>query len=84
MRRHIHVRGNGIIVVSQKEEIEGLIRVGAADSRRELDRILSWARLAYDGKTWLVPGVAEASYPDHAKSALRSWTDWVFKSRRAA
>ena len=35
------------------------------------------SRLAYDGKTLLVPGVPEAETDDEAYEAFEKWIDWL-------
>ena len=37
------------------------------------------ARHAYDGKTLLAPGVAEADDQEQGMTALIKWRDWIFK-----
>ena len=40
-------------------------------------RIEAGARLAYDGKTLLVPGIPEAESDDEAYRAFEKWIDWL-------
>jgi len=41
------------------------------------DRIEAGARLAYDGKTLLVPGIPEAEDDNAAYEAFEKWIDWL-------
>lgn len=39
------------------------------------------ARLAFDGKTILVPGIPEAESQVEAGRALQAWVEWAFKRK---
>lgn len=45
------------------------------------DRVEAHARLAYDGKTLLVPGVPEAATNDDALLAVRLFIKWAIKQK---
>lgn len=49
---------------------DGSIAIASAPARVLRDAVAGSARLAYDGKTWLVPGVPEAVSTDEALRAL--------------
>jgi hypothetical protein len=56
---------------------DGAIQIarGPAAALREL--IYGTARLAYDNKTWLVPGIPEAPDQKEAGDALGRYMDWI-------
>lgn len=45
-------------------------------------RVEAGARLAYDGKTLLVPGIPEAQSDDEAYEAFRKWIDWLINPEK--
>lgn len=61
---------------------EGAIEIarGADAAVRKL--ITGTARLAYDNKTWLVPGVPEASGQQEAGDALGRYLEWIGKGAK--
>jgi len=52
----------------------------ATGSKSTMGAIRACARLAYDNKTYLVPGVPEAETQSDGIDALMKWRDWM-KSR---
>jgi hypothetical protein len=51
-----------------------------SDKQTLLKVVEGTARLAYDNKTWLVPGIPEASNENEKLKALRAYRVWVGKS----
>lgn len=67
---YAHCYRSGEIELSRKADLPGAICIGKG-SRAELDaKIGGRARRAYDGKTWLVPGLPEADNDADAEAAL--------------
>ena len=63
----LSVQRNGTLVISRKRIFDNIPIVEGKKSA--LEKCLVMARLAYDGKTFLVPGVPEA---DSEKEALEA------------
>ncbi|PKR53535.1 host nuclease inhibitor protein [Thalassospira marina] len=60
---------------------EGAMAIMTGPASEITDEITSKSRLAYDGKTLLVPGIPEAPSAEHAKAALDRFVEWVHKCR---
>lgn len=56
---------------------EGALPIIDGTPRMVRELIYATARSAHDGKTWLVPGVAEAPSPGDACSKLMSYREWL-------
>lgn len=72
---HAYCYASGEIMFGPKGP-EGTIRIATGRAKRLRDAISPAARLAYDNKTLLVPGVPEADDQIQAGDALARWLDW--------
>ena len=59
---------------------EGALAIDVVSGRAQLSRLLTTARLAYDGRSYLVPGVPEAVDDNAALDALVAWREWAVQS----
>jgi hypothetical protein len=57
---------NGVIKFRAGKEPKGALNLARGTGKRFRDVVTANARLAYDGKTWLVPGIPEAMEDDNA------------------
>lgn len=55
----------------------GMFPLGKGKGARLIDAIQGIARLAYDGRTWLVPGIPEAETNEEAVEAAKRFRDRV-------
>lgn len=70
---YAHCYRSGEILLSEQSFVDGCLQIGSG-TQSELERKLAArARLAYDGKTWLVPGLPEAECEDDALGAFREF-----------
>ena len=76
---YAHCYRSGEIELSRKPELPGAILIGKGPKQDIEAKLAGRARLAYDGETWLVPGIPEAECDDEAEVALAK-----FKIRFAA
>ena len=60
----------------------GVITFAAGDGENLRQMVEVTSRHAYDGKTYLVPGVPEAANDVDAKDALLDWCDWLSQGER--
>ena len=67
---YAHCYRSGKIEVSEKEDLDGAIRVAQGAHDELIERLSGRARLAYDNQTWLVPGLPEADTEKDAELAL--------------
>lgn len=67
---YAHCFRSGEIEISEKADVPGMICFGKGSAEDLENRLQGRARLAYDGETWLVPGVPEAEDADKALDAL--------------
>lgn len=56
---------------------EGALPIIKGKAKDVRDKIEGNARLAYDGKTWLVPGIPEAADDIAALDALERFIKWI-------
>ena len=70
---YLHCYRSGKIVLSRAPDMEGAIQLcqGPKDDLKQ--RLSAKARLAYDGETWLVPGLPEAQSEAEASAALAAF-----------
>ena len=52
---------------------DGAIEIARGGKKQLEECVLPPARLAYDGRTWLVPGIPEADFDDEAMAALKAF-----------
>ncbi len=62
-----------------KKVPEGVIIIAENITRTQRDKLAIRARMAYDNKTLLVPGIPEADSDDEALDALHRWKNWATK-----
>ena len=75
---YAHCHRSGEIELSRRINLPGQVLI-ASGLKADLERKLAGrARLAYDNKIWLVPGLPEADTDDKAFDATK-----VFKTRMA-
>lgn len=74
---YMHCYRSGEIVLSRAQDMEGAISLCAGPKDDLLQRLSAKARLAYDGETWLVPGLPEAQTEDAAMEALNVFYERV-------
>ncbi len=67
---YLHCYRSGEIVFSRAPAIDGAIPLCEGRKDELKQKLSAKARLAYDGETWLVPGLPEAQTDDEAISAL--------------
>lgn len=65
-----HCYRSGEIELSRKALLPGCICIGRGPKADLEAKLAGRARLAYDGKTWLVPGIPEADTDHQAEAAL--------------
>jgi len=59
---------------------EGALPIARGREKKLKDVISGTARLAYNNKTWLVPGIPEAKDQLEALRALQRWAIWTAPS----
>lgn len=74
---YMHCYRSGEIVLSRAPDIDGAISLCEGPKDDLLQRLNAKARLAYDGETWLVPGLPEAETEDAAMNALNVFFERV-------
>lgn len=74
---YMHCYRSGEIVLSRAPDMEGAISLCEGSKDDLLQRLSAKARLAYDGETWLVPGLPEAQTEDVAMDALNVFYERV-------
>ena len=70
---HAHCYRSGEIELSRKADLDGAIWIGEGRMGDLKTRIMETARLAYDGVTWLVPGIPEAATDAEAEAAMLAY-----------
>lgn len=73
MITYIYCWRTGEIDTAPKPMVGGLLYLGAGDPERVSEVIAGTARRAYDGQTWLVPGIPEADTDDAALAAAQRY-----------
>lgn len=56
---------------------EGAIEIAKGRSIKWMNSVKIKCRLAYDGVTWLVPGIPEAKTDEEALVALTKFRGWI-------
>jgi len=74
---YMHCYRSGEIVLSRAPDMEGAISLCESSKDDLLQRLSAKARLAYDGETWLVPGLPEAQTENAAMDALNVFYERV-------
>lgn len=67
---YLHCYRSGELVFSRVPALDGAIPLCEGPKDELRDKLTAKARLAYDGETWLVPGLPEARTETEAMSAL--------------
>ena len=74
-----HCDAAGVIRISERRLPTGCLPI-MIGRRRALNKLIEGnARLAYDGRTYLVPGVPEAPSQEAGLAALERFCDWLAK-----
>lgn len=72
---YAHCARSGEIELSSKADLKGRVCIGQGPKAELEQKISARARLAHDGKTWLVPNLPEAQTDDQAFDAVVAFTD---------
>lgn len=67
---YAHCYRSGEIELSRKRDLPGCISIGQGPKVELEAKLAGRARKAYDGKTWLVPGIPEAETEEAAELAM--------------
>ncbi len=70
---YLHCYRSGEIILSRAPDMEGTIQLCAGPKEDLMQQLNAKARLAYDGETWLVPGLPEAQSETEASAALAAF-----------
>ncbi len=71
---YLHCYRSGEIVLSRAPDLEGAIQLCEGPKEDLMQQLNAKARLAYDGETWLVPGLPEARSDIEAMTALEAFS----------
>jgi hypothetical protein len=70
MTLYAHCYRSGEIKISRRDDEPGMLCLGSGTGTQFRDRVSVYARLAYDNKTLLVPGLPEADSETAASQPL--------------
>lgn len=72
---YAHCYRSGEIELSRKSDLDGRICIAKGLKADLEEKLAVRARLAYDGETWLVPGIPEADGDSQAEAALDAFIE---------